>query len=91
MGYITVDVEVDIDEFDLDDILEGVETKWDSHRPKIQKSNRKQITEFFSDLIDESIETPISLRSTVIDEVKMSIVTNGLANKSIEELQEFFK
>lgn len=91
MGYITVDVEVDIDSFDLDDILDGVETKWDSYSPKKQKDNRKEIKQFFSDLIDESVETPNKSRSTVIDELKMSVVMSGLENKSLTELQEFFK
>lgn len=89
MACVTVDV--DIDEFDLDEILDGVECKWDAYSPEKKADNRKEIKQFFSDLIDESVETPTKSRSTVIDELKMSVVMSGLENKSLTELQEFFK
>ena len=86
MASVTVDI--DIDEFDLEEILDGVEYKWDSHRHK--DSNRKEIREFFKDLIDQGVDTPTRQRSTVIDELKMSVVMDGLDSKSLTELQEFF-
>jgi len=86
MASVTVDV--DIDEFDLEEILDGVEYKWDSHINK--GSNRKTIRVFFKDLIDEGVDTPTRQRSTVIDELKMSVVMDGLDSKSLTELQEFF-
>jgi hypothetical protein len=88
MASVTVDV--DIDEFNLDEILDGVDNKWNGTYSPNKDKYKKQIREFFRDLIDGAV-SPIRSRSTVIDELKLDIVMKGIENKSVTELQEFFK
>lgn len=79
---ISVDVDIDlidyIDEFDTEDLIEEINDRTlDVHEIALLNSGLTA---------DKKIE-----RVTVLDEIKIEIVMNGFREKSLEELEEFFK
>jgi hypothetical protein len=83
MANITVDVDIDLDEFDLDEILEELENRWNAFRNK--KENREQIREFFIEC-DFSDLGPVSNLS-LIDKMKIDFITKNLDKIKMSDLE----
>lgn len=78
MATITVDVE--LDEFDLDDILDEVERRYSSGYTK--EDDKKSIEEFidaFSDVKNENL--------TIIDQMKIDFLIANLERITIVQLE----
>jgi hypothetical protein len=79
MAYINVDV--DLDEFDLDDLLDELEDRYS------YKQNKETIEDFAKDLLNVKVENNLSL----IDQLKIDFLINNLEKISINDLESLLK
>lgn len=87
MAYVTVEVDVEMDEFDLDEILDELENRWNCRRKK--KENREQITEFFNDLV--LCDVVVAKNMSIVDSIKVDFIKNNLDKISINDLENLIK
>lgn len=87
MAYVTVEVDVEMDEFDLDEILDELEDRWNCRRKK--KENREQITEFFNDLV--LCDVVVAKNMSIVDSIKVDFIKNNLDKISINDLENLIK
>lgn len=80
MAYrsINVDVDVDLDEFDLDELLDEVSDRYESKR------NKEEIEEWANELV--GIEKPENL--CLIDQIKIDFLIKNLDRISINDLEK---
>lgn len=85
MAY--VEVEVDLSDFDLDEILEEMDTRYNSFRRK--KENREKIKKFFIDaeIFEQKSQSNISL----VDKMKIDFLMNNLNKISINNLESLIQ
>ena len=76
MAYI--EVEVNLDEFDLDELLEEIEDRC-SHSER----NKKEVLEFCRDLLNEPQNTSFSL----LDQMKLDLLLNNLNKITLNNLE----
>lgn len=76
MAYI--EVEVGLDEFELDELLEEIEERY------YPQKNKKPIQEFFKDLLNEPQNTNLSL----LDQMKIDLLTNNLDKITLNDLEK---
>lgn len=76
MAYVSVDV--DLDEFDLDELLDEVSDRYESKR------NKKEIEDWANDLFE--IEKPKNL--CLIDQIKIDFLIKNLDRISINDLEK---
>lgn len=76
MAYI--EVEVNLDEFDLDELLEEVEDRC-SHSER----NKKEVIEFCRDLLNE----PLSYSISMVDQMKIDLLLNNLNKITLNDLE----
>tara|TARA_R110000803_G_scaffold184282_1_gene246629 strand:- start:66 stop:311 length:246 start_codon:yes stop_codon:yes gene_type:complete len=81
MARIEVEVDIDIEEYldevDTDDLIDELASR------DLDSNEISRISTSFSNSID--------FKSTLLDELKTEVVLNGFKNKSLEELEKFFK
>lgn len=80
MAYVSVNVavDVDLDEFDLDELLDEVSDRYESKR------NKKEIEDWANDLFE--IEKPKNL--CLIDQIKIDFLIKNLDRISINDLEK---
>jgi hypothetical protein len=76
MAYI--EVEVNLDEFDLDELLEEIEDRC-SHSER----NKKEVLEFCIDLLNEPKNPSFSL----LDQMKIDLLLNNLNKITLNDLE----
>lgn len=76
MAYVSVNV--DLDEFDLDELLDEVSERYES------KKNKEEIKEWANDLFE--IEKPKNL--CLIDQIKIDFLIKNLDRISINDLEK---
>jgi hypothetical protein len=76
MAYI--EVEVGLDDFSLDEILEEIGDRYYSH------VNKKPIQDFFKDLLEEPQNPHLSL----LDQMKIDLFLNNLNKITINDLEK---
>jgi hypothetical protein len=74
-----INVDVDLDDFDLDDLLDEITDRYQ------YKRNKQQI----DDWLDGFIEKPDSM--SVMDEIKMKIFTENISQISLCDLEKLIK
>ena len=79
MASVTVDVNVDLDEFDLDELLEEVESRY-------WGSSKVIIDEWASNLTDLKIEN-----LSIVDDLKILFLKNNLDKITLNELENLIK
>ena len=84
---MTVEVEVNLEDFDLDEILDEVESRFSSHYSK--KKDKERIVNFFKEEIveEEFNETNYS----IIDQIKLDFLLKNLDKISINDLENLIK
>lgn len=78
MAYVSVNVDVDLDEFDLDELLDEVSDRYES------KKNKEEIEDWANDLFE--IEKPKNL--CLIDQIKIDFLIKNLDRISINDLEK---
>ena len=80
MAYVSVNlaVDVDLDEFDLDELLDEVSDRYESKR------NKKEIEDWANDLFE--IEKPKNL--CLIDQIKIDFLIKNLDRISINDIEK---
>ena len=88
MASITVDVDLDdfdLDDFDLDEILDELESRYNSYRRK--DKNQKEINDFIKKMkIDCEEESPFVINS-IIDQIKVDFLLNNLEKINLQDLE----
>lgn len=79
---VDVDVDFDLEDFDLIEILEEIDDRFQ------YVNNKKEIVSFFKDLIGEGSGI---VTETVEDELKLNLLTQALKKYSLTELEEKLK
>lgn len=87
MASITVDVDIDLDDLEIDEILDAVEYHW--NRTRKQKDTREVITDFFKDLLDEDL--PPTKKLSIIDEAKVAFLLENIESINIYDLENLVK
>lgn len=84
MAYI--EVEVNLEDFDLDEILEEIDIRMNSYRNR--KENREKIKQFFidSDIMEENTKVSLSL----VDKMKIDFVMINLDRITLNDLEKLF-
>lgn len=79
---MTVNVEVELDDFDTDDLISELECrlKYKSDKPKILEFCRESL----------GIENNIP-KDNLLDEMKLQLVENNIHKFTLDELEIFFK
>lgn len=78
MANISVDVDVNLDDFDLDDILDNIDARY-----KYSKDERKEIDDWLSTFNKVSFKT-----TTLLDEMKIDFLRNNLDKISLNDLEK---
>jgi len=76
MATISVDVDVYLDEFDTDDLIEELSSR------RLSKQEQDDL----SDALNEGKK----VSQSILDNVKMEIILNGFNTKTLQELEQFF-
>lgn len=80
----SISVDVDLDEFDLEEILDELEDRYNSYRNK--EKNQKQINEFIKRMkIDCEEENYINL--SLLDKMKIDFLMNNLDRIKLNDLE----
>ena len=84
----SISVDIDLDDFDLDEILDELEDRYNSYRNKEQ--NQKKINEFIKKMkIDCSEEDENSLTSkNLIDELKINFIKENIDKINLSDLEK---
>lgn len=82
MATKNTEVDIDLDDFDLDELLEEVSDRYD------YECNKKTISDFFKEMTGEDSEIPIE---TVEDELKLNLFKWAIKKYSLTELEEKLK
>lgn len=77
MATISVDVEVELDEFDLDDILDNIDLRY-----KHDKDEREEIDDWLNGFNKISFKT-----TTLLDEMKIDFLRNNLDKIKLSDLE----
>jgi hypothetical protein len=81
MARIEVDVDIEIEEYldevDTEDLIDELISR------QLDESEKVRINSAFSNFSN--------VKSTLLDELKTEVVMKGFKNKSLEELEKFFK
>lgn len=77
MAY--VEVEVNLDEFDLDELLEEIEDRC-SHSNK----NKKEVLEFCIELLDQPKNPSLS----ILDQMKIDLLMNNINKITLNDLEK---
>lgn len=82
MAYI--EVEVNLEDFDLDEILKEIDSRMNSYRDR--KENREKIKQFFidSDIMEEKKKISLSL----VDKMKIDFVMKNLDRITLNDLEK---
>ena len=89
MANITVDVDIDLDEFELHELLDELENRCDSARYRASKDNRKEIIDFIRDM--ELFKKTSTRKISLVDSMKMDFLANNLSKISINDLENLLK
>ena len=82
MASVTVDV--DLDEFDLDELLDEIEYRYDSIR--CGKSDKEKIEDWAKDLFD--IEPFNNIRLSMLDQMKIDFLMQNLDRIKLNDLEK---
>ena len=82
MGTKTVEVDVDLEDFSIDELLEEIEDRFQWH------GDKKTITNFFKDLFEDESELPTS---TIEDGLRLQLFKEATAKYSLTELENRLK
>lgn len=77
MATISVDVDVELDEFDLDDILDNIDLRY-----KHDKDEREEIDDWLNGFNKISFKT-----TTLLDEMKIDFLRNNLDKIKLSDLE----
>jgi hypothetical protein len=81
MATIRVDVDIDLDEFDLDDLLEEIEDRYNSK----SKKNKKEIEDWANDVF--KIESFTNIRLSLLDQMKIDFLMHNLDKITLNNLE----
>ena len=88
----SISVDVDLDDFDLDELLDEVEDRYNRYKTKKDKKHYadcvKQIEEWAEDLFDIE-EEPLKL--SLLDQMKIDFFMHNLHKISINDLENLIK
>jgi len=80
----SISVDIDLDDFDLNEILDELEDRYNSYRNK--EKNQKQINEFIKRMkIDCEEENSINL--SLLDKMKIDFLMNNLDRIKLNDLE----
>lgn len=82
MSKIAVDIEVDIDQFDTDDLVEEL-----TNRNDFDKSDLKKLKNIISENSGEFDNIKIE---SLTDKMKLELVINNFHKKSLSDFEAFF-
>lgn len=87
----SISVDIDLDDFDLDEILDELEDRYNSYRNKEQNQNK--INAFIKKMkIDCSEEDENSLTSkNLIDELKINFIKENIDKINLSDLEKLTK
>lgn len=85
MPYIQV--EVDLDEFDLDDLLEEIEHRYNKNGVR-GKSNKTQVDEFIKKMKIEIDEDLLIKSPSLLDAIKVELFTKNIQKISVNDLEK---
>lgn len=81
----SISVDVDLDDFDLDEILDELEDRYNSYRNK--KKNQKQINDFIKKMKIDCEEDSSFKNETLLDEMKIDFLKNNLDKIKLSDLE----
>ena len=84
---MTVEVEVELNDFDLDEILDEIEARFNYNWTK--KQDKQKIISFFKEEILE--EDHENSNYSIIDQIKLDFLLNNLQRISINDLENLVK
>jgi hypothetical protein len=77
MAHISVDVDVDLDDFDLDDVLDNIDSRY-----KYDKDQRRDIDDWLNSFNKVSFKT-----TSLLDEMKIDFLRNNLDKITLNDLE----
>lgn len=77
-----VEVEVDLSDFDLDDLIDELEDRLS------YKTNKMAIEKFCRETLNIENNLP---KGTLLDEIKIELIENNIHKFTLDELEQFFK
>ena len=81
----SISVDVDLDDFDLDEILDELEDRYNSYRNK--EKNQKKINDFIKKMkIDCKEDSPFQ-NKTLLDEMKIDFLNQNLDRIKLSDLE----
>jgi len=81
----SISVDVDLDDFDLDEILDELEDRHNSYRNK--EKNQKQINDFIKKMKIDCEEDSSFKNETLLDEMKIDFLKNNLDKIKLSDLE----
>jgi hypothetical protein len=81
----SISVDVDLDDFDLDEILDELEDRYNSYRNK--EKNQKQINDFIKKMKIDCEEDSSFKNETLLDEMKIDFLKNNLDKIKLSDLE----
>jgi len=81
----SISVEVDLDDFDLDEILDELEDRYNSYRNK--EKNQKQINDFIKKMKIECDDDSPFQNKTLLDEMKIDFLSKNIDKISLNDLE----
>ena len=81
MATVTVDVDINLDEFDLDELLEEIEDRYNSK----SKRNKKEIEDWANDVF--KIESFTNIRLSLLDQMKIDFLMHNLDKITLNNLE----
>lgn len=81
----SISVDVDLDDFDLDEILDELEDRYNSYRNK--EKNQKKINDFIKKMKIDYEEDSSFQNNTLLDEMKIDFLRNNLEKIKLSDLE----
>ena len=81
----SISVDVDLDDFDLDEILDELEDRYNSYRNK--EKNQKKINEFIKKMKIDCEEDSTFQNKTLLDEMKIDFLNQNLDRIKLSDLE----
>jgi hypothetical protein len=81
----SISIDIDLSDFDLDEILEELEDRYNSSYRR--QSNQKEINEFIKKMKIDSNEMD-NLNLSIIDKIKIDFLMNNLNKITINNLEK---
>ena len=81
----SISVDVDLDDFDLDEILDELEDRYNSYRNK--EKNQKKINDFIKKMKIDCEEDSVFQNKTLLDEMKIDFLNQNLDRIKLSDLE----